>query len=47
MNCNNRMAARLFSRDLVCLTNMSVNTLHKGDDNDDDGNNNNYNNNIY
>jgi hypothetical protein len=39
------------SRDIVCLRNISVNTLHKGndydddDDDDDDDNNNNNNNN--
>ena len=32
--------------DIICLRNISVNTLHKGDedDDDDDGNNNNNNN---
>jgi hypothetical protein len=39
----------VFPRDMVCLRNTSVNTLHKGDteddDNDDDDNNNNNNNN--
>jgi hypothetical protein len=40
----------MFPRDMVCLTNISVDTLHKGDtedaddDDDDDGNNNNSNN---
>ena len=29
----------------VCLRNMSINTVHKGDDDDDDDNNNNNNNN--
>jgi hypothetical protein len=37
-------------RDIVCLRNISINTLHKGDDeyddDDDDNNNNNNNNNI-
>jgi hypothetical protein len=44
----------VFPRDMVCLRNISVDTLHKGDtegnnddddDNDDDDNNNNNNNN--
>jgi hypothetical protein len=38
----------VFPRDRVCLRNISVNTLHKGnaeDDDDDDNNNNNTNNN--
>ena len=43
MNSNNRIAATLFS--LVCLRNMSINTLHKGNDDDDDGDNSNNNNN--
>jgi hypothetical protein len=30
------MAATLFPRDIVCLRNISVNTLHKGDDDDYD-----------
>jgi hypothetical protein len=30
------MAATLFPRDIVCLRNISINTLHKGDDDDDD-----------
>jgi hypothetical protein len=30
-------------RDRVCLRNICVNTLHKGDSDDDDGNNNNKN----
>ena len=30
---------------MVCLRNISINTLHKGDDVDDDNNNNNNNNN--
>jgi len=29
------------SRDTVCIWNISINTLHKGDDDDDDDNNNN------
>jgi hypothetical protein len=42
----------MFPRDMVCLRNISVDTLHKGDteddddDDDDDNNNNNNNNNI-
>ena len=31
----------VFPRDIVCLRNMSINTLYKGDDDDDDDNNNN------
>ena len=36
----------MFPRDMGCLRNISVDTLHKGDteDDDDDGNNNNNNN---
>jgi hypothetical protein len=40
----------VFPRDMVCLKNISVDTLHKGntddDDDDNDNNNNNNNNNI-
>ena len=36
----------VFPRDIVCLRNMSISTLHKGDDDDDDDNNNNNNNNT-
>jgi hypothetical protein len=38
----------MFPRDMVCLRNIRVDTLHKGDteDNDDDNNNNNSNNNL-
>ena len=39
----------MFPRDMVCLRNMSVDILHKGDtedNNDDDDNNNNNNNNV-
>ena len=32
MNSSNRIAATLYSRDIVCLRNMSINTLRKGDD---------------
>ena len=37
----------MFPRDMVCLRNISVDTLHEGDieDDDDDNNNNNNNNN--
>ena len=35
----------MFPRDIVCLRNISIYTLHKGDDNDDDDDNNNNNNN--
>ena len=35
----------MFPRDIVCLRNMSISTLHKGDDDDDDDDNNNNNNN--
>jgi len=41
MNSNNRIAATLFPRDIVCLRNIRINTLHKGDDDDDDDDNNN------
>ena len=42
MNSNNRMAATLYSLgNIVCLRNISINTLHKGDNDDDDNNNNN------
>ena len=44
MNSNNRIAATLFPRDIVCLRNKSKNTLHKGDDDDDDDDNINNNN---
>jgi len=33
MNSNNIIASTLYS--LVCLRNISINTLHKGDDDDD------------
>jgi hypothetical protein len=40
----------MFPRDMICLRNISVDTLHKenteDDDDDDDDNNNNNNNNI-
>ena len=37
----------MFPRDIVCLRNMSISTLHKGDyDDDDDDDNNNNNNNL-
>jgi len=40
MNSNNRTAATLFLRDIVCLRSISINIPHKGDDDDDDNNNN-------
>jgi len=46
MNSNNRIAATLYSRDIVCLRNISINILHEGYDDDDDNNNNNNNNNL-
>jgi hypothetical protein len=45
-----RIAATVFPRDMVCLGNISVDTLHKGDtedDYDDDNNNNNNNNGTF
>ena len=33
-------------RDIVCLRNISINALHKGDDDDDDDDDDNNNNNI-
>jgi hypothetical protein len=36
----------MFARNMVCLRNMSVDTLHKGDTEDDNNNNNNNNNNT-
>jgi hypothetical protein len=35
----------MFPRDMVCLKNISVDTLHKGDTEDDDNDDNNINNN--
>jgi hypothetical protein len=35
----------MFPRDMVCLRNISVDTLHKGDAEDDDDDDDNYNNN--
>jgi len=46
-NSNNRTAATLYlTRDIVCLRNIIINTLHKGNDDDDNNinNNNKYNN---
>jgi len=50
MNSNNRIAATLYSlgtscntlfpRDIVCLRNININTLYKGDYDDDDDDNN-------
>jgi len=45
MNSNNRIAATLFPKDIVCLRNKYINTLHKEEEEDDDDNNNNNNNN--
>jgi hypothetical protein len=39
MNRNKKMVATLFPRDIVCLRNISINTLHEGDDDDDDDDN--------
>ena len=37
MNRNNRISCNtVFPRDIVCLRNISINTLHEGDDDDDD-----------
>ena len=36
MNRNNRIAATPYSLGTKFLRNISINTLHKGDDNDDD-----------
>jgi len=36
----------MFPRDMVCLRNISVDTLHKGDTKDNNNNNNNNNNNT-
>jgi hypothetical protein len=36
MNRNNRMAATLFPRDVVCLSNICINTVHKENDDVDD-----------
>jgi len=41
MNSNNRIAATLIPRDIVCLRNISINTLHKGGGGDDDDDNDN------
>jgi hypothetical protein len=47
MNIYIRIAATVFHRDMVCLRNISADTLHKRDTDDDDNvdNNNNNNNN--
>ena len=37
----------VFPREMVCLRNISVDTLHKGDTENDDNSNNNNNNNNY
>jgi len=36
MNSNKRIAATLYSLGTVCLRNIGINVLHKGDDDDDD-----------
>ena len=37
INSNDRIAETLYSLgDMVCLRNICINTLHKGDDDDDD-----------
>jgi len=41
MNSYIRIVATVFPRGMVCLRNISVDTLHKGDTKDDDDNNNN------
>jgi hypothetical protein len=46
MNSYIRIVVTVFPRDVVCLRNMSVDTLHKGDTDDDDDDDNNNNNNI-
>jgi hypothetical protein len=46
MNSNIRIVANtVFPRDMVCVRNISVDTLHKGDTEDNNNNNNNNNNN--
>jgi len=48
MNSKNRIAVTPYSLGTVCLKDISINTVHKGDDDnddDDDDNNNNNNNN--
>jgi len=45
MNSKNRIAETLFPRDIICLRNISINTLYTGDDDDNDNDNNNNNNN--
>ena len=35
MNSNNKIVATLHFLETVCLRNISINTLHKGDDGDD------------
>ena len=47
MNSNDRIAATLFPRDIVCIRSISINTLHKGDDYDDDDDDNNINNKLF
>jgi hypothetical protein len=41
-----RIAATVFPKDMVCLRNISADTLHKGDTEDNNNNNNNNNSNL-
>jgi len=41
MNSYIRIVATVFSRDMVCVRNISVDTLHKGDNEDNNNNNDN------
>ena len=43
---NNNNNNNVFPRDIVCLRNISINTVHKGKDDDDDDDDNNNNNNV-
>jgi len=40
MNSNNRIAATLYSLGTLFVSDISINTLHKGDDDDDNNNSN-------
>jgi hypothetical protein len=40
INSSDRIDATLYCLDIVCLRNICVNTLHKGDSDDDDNNKN-------
>ena len=44
MNSNTRIAATVFPKDMVCLRNISVDTLHKGDTENNNTRNNDNNN---